>query len=315
MKIGNIIKSLFMVTALGSLFLQCPPTLPDDIPPVVNIIYPISGQEISGITIVSVGASDETELKEVALFIDGEVVVTSRAALLQYSWDTGPIADNQNHSLYATATDGRNNGFSGSVIVRVVADSNPDSLPPVILILHPITGSTVSDTVNVVPQIEDPSPIDRVEYFVDGIQEATITQSPYEYFWPVTSFINGTVHSIFARAYDINQNNSVSNTVNVTVLNTDIIPPSVLITFPAAGTVFTAGDTVEIVADAQDNIGVQRVEFSIDGQLMITDTSRPYSYIWDTTEYGDGNLHTIYVKAFDFAQNSDAQLITVTVNP
>jgi hypothetical protein len=314
MKIGNIIKSLFSVAALGSLFLQCPPTLPDDIPPVVNIIQPVSGQVVSGTTLVTVGASDETELKEVVLFIDGVIVLTGKGALLQYSWDTAPIADNQEHNLYATATDGRNNGFSGSVIVRVVSSSNPDSLPPVISILHPTTGSTVSDTVNVVPQIEDASPIDRVEYFVDGIVEATITQAPYEYLWPVTPFINGTVHTIFAKAYDINQNSSVSNIVSVTVQNIDIVPPSVLITFPTAGSVFTAGDTVEIVADAQDNIGIQRVEFSIDGQLKITDTSRPYSYIWDTTGFGAGQ-HTIYVKAYDLAQNSNAQLISVTINP
>jgi hypothetical protein len=314
MQIGNIIKSILIVITLGSLFLQCPPTLPDDIPPVVNIIHPVPGQEVSGITLVSVGASDETELKEVALFIDGAVVLTGKAALLQYNWDTTPIADNQEHNLYATATDGRNNGFSGSVIVRVISSSNPDSLPPVISILHPTTGSIVSDSVNVVPEIEDASPIDRVEYFVDGVQVATITQAPYEYFWPVTSFINGSVHSIFARAYDVTQNNSVSNIVSVTVQNNDIIPPSVLITFPAAGTVFTAGDTVEVVADAQDNVGIQRVEFSIDGKLKIVDTSRPYSYLWDTSEFG-GNLHTIYVKAYDFAQNNNAQLITVTVNP
>ena len=207
-----------------------------------------------------------------------------------------------------------NNGFSGSVIVRVISSSNPDSLPPVIAILHPTTGSIVSDTVNVVPEIVDASPIDRVEYYVDGILEATLTQAPYEYLWPVTALINGTVHTLFARAYDINQNNSVSNIVSVTVQNIDVIPPTVLITFPAPNAVFTAGDTVEIVADAQDNIAIERVEFSIDGQLKITDTSRPYSYIWDTTEFG-GSQHTIYVKAYDFAQNSNAQLITVTVNP
>ena len=107
MKIGNIFKSLFIIMTLGSLFLQCPPTLPDDIPPVVNIIHPVPGQVVSGTTLVSVGASDETELKEVVLFIDGVIVLTGKAALLQYNWDTAPIADNRDHNLYATATDGR----------------------------------------------------------------------------------------------------------------------------------------------------------------------------------------------------------------
>jgi hypothetical protein len=316
MNFFSFLRIILLILVSLALFIQCPPEIPDEIAPVVNIIYPVDGQAVSGTIKVSVGASDETDLKLVNLFIDGEMVAASENPLLEYIWDTAPIADNQNHSLYATATDkSDNNGFSGNVIVRVVTGSFPDTLAPVITILNPVTGATVIDTVNVVSQVYDENEIDKVDYFVDGELIHTTSQVPYSYQWIVTNYENGSSHNLFGVAYDANQNSSVSNVVTVTVLNTDIIPPTVLIIYPAAASIFTAGDTVSVTVDAQDNIGIQRVEFYIDGLLRVTDTSRPYRYDWDTTGFGDGGTHTIYVKAFDFAGNNTAQLVTVTVNP
>ncbi|MCK4892526.1 MAG: hypothetical protein KAT07_01100 [Calditrichia bacterium] len=314
MKFFNIIKSLFTVSALGLLFLQCPPEVPDEIPPVVDIIHPVNGQAVSGTVQVSVVASDERDLKEIILFIDGHITVSSPGPLLDYNWDTAPIADDRNHSLYATATDASNNaGFSGSVVVRIVSGANPDTLPPVISILNPVTGSVVSDTVEVVSQVEDETGIDRVEYFVDGNLEYTATQEPYTFQWYVGTLPNGSAHSIFARAYDTNQNNSVSNTVSVTVQNTDMIAPTITILFPTTGATFFEGQVVSITAQAEDNIGVQRVDFFIDGELQFSDSTADYQFDWNTTGYGDNGLHTIFVKAFDFASNNGAQLINVTV--
>ena len=316
MKFFSFLRIIMFTLVSLTLFIQCPPEIPDEIAPVVNIIYPVDGQAVSGTIKVSVGASDETDLKQVNLFIDGEMVAVSENPLLEYIWNTVPIADNGNHSLYATATDkSDNNGFSGNVIVRVVTGSYPDTLAPVITILNPVTGATVIDTVNVVSQVYDENEIDKVDYFVDGELIHTTSQVPYSYQWIVTNYENGSSHNLFGVAYDANQNSSVSNVVTVTVVNTDIIPPTVLIIYPAAASIFTAGDIVSVTADAQDNIGIQRVEFYVDGLLKITDTSRPYRYDWDTTGFGDGGTHTIYVKAFDFAGNSNAQLVTVTVNP
>ncbi len=316
MNVKRIFTTILFLTIITGLFIQCPPEIPDTVAPVVNIIYPVQGQAVSGTVRITVGASDETELKQIDLFIDGDRITSSPGPLLEYAWDTEPIADNRNHSIYATASDkSDNNGFAGPVTVRVVSGSSPDTLPPVISILNPINGSIVADTVTVVPQIIDDSPIERVDYYVNGKIDYTTSQSPYEFEWNVQKYQNGTSLSLFARAFDINLNNSVSNIVTVTVQNTDITPPSVLILYPPAGTVLTAGDTVIVAVDAQDNFGIQRVEFYIDGELRLTDTSPPYKYTWYTAGYGDGRLHTLYVKAFDFAGNTNTQLVTVTVNP
>ena len=316
MKVFSFLGMIMLILVSLTLFIQCPPEVPDEIAPVVNIIYPVDGQAVSGTIKVSVAASDETDLKQVNLFIDGEMVAVSENPLLEHIWNTVPIADNRNHSLYATATDkSDNNGFSGNVIVRVVTGSFPDTLAPVITILNPVTGAIVVDTVNVVSQVYDDNQIDKVQYFVDGELMHTTTQIPYSYEWIVTNYENGSSHNLFGVAYDANQNSSVSNVVTVTVQNTDITPPTVVIIHPATGTIFSAGVIVPVVADVQDEIGIQRVEFYIDGELKVTDTTSPYSYNWNTTGYGDGRTHTIYVKAFDLAGNNNAQLVTVTVNP
>lgn len=315
MKILRWIKIITFAFISSLLFIQCAPELPDEIPPTVVIMNPFNGQIVSGSVLVTVGASDETELNLVNLFIDGVEVTSGSGPLLKYIWNTSPIADNRDHNIHATATDKQgNNGFSGNVIVRVVAGA-PDTLAPVITILNPVNGSTVSDTVQVVPQIFDDSPILKVDYFVDGKLDFTAEEEPFEFQWIVNRLIDGSSHNIFARAYDINLNNSVSNIIRVTIRNEDNFAPTIVILYPAEGTSFSEGEPVNIAVDAQDNVGVDKVEFYIDGDLLQVDTSRPFEYEWDTTFYGDGRLHTIFIRASDFAGNSSVQLITVIINP
>ncbi len=58
--------------------------------------------------------------------------------------------------------------------------------------------------------------------------------------------------------------------------------------------------TIEVNATDNES-GVDRVEFIINGLLLGTDTSEPYSYDWRTLRSGK---HTIQVKAYDKAGNS-----------
>jgi hypothetical protein len=60
--------------------------------------------------------------------------------------------------------------------------------------------------------------------------------------------------------------------------------------------------SITIEVNASDNqSGINRVEFYIDGILKGSDTSKPYSYDW--REMRSGN-HTITVKAYDNGGNS-----------
>jgi len=83
-------------------------------------------------------------------------------------------------------------------------------------------------------------------------------------------------------------------------------PPSVSLTSPTSGQQFNAGASVALNATASDNGSVSRVEFRIDGALVSTDTSAPYSFSTSTLAAGS---HTAQATAFD---NATPPLSTAT---
>ncbi|AZR74573.1 hypothetical protein BBF96_14960 [Anoxybacter fermentans] len=94
--------------------------------------------------------------------------------------------------------------------------------------------------------------------------------------------------------------------------SSDTISPTVNITAPSNGA--TVSGTVAYSADASDNVGVTQVKFFIDGVLVGTDTTAPYSISWDTTNYSNGD-HNLVAKAYDAAGNvGTSSTVTVTVN-
>lgn len=81
----------------------------------------------------------------------------------------------------------------------------------------------------------------------------------------------------------------------------DTISPSISLTSPANG--LTVTGAISLAATASDNVGVAKVEFYIDGGLVGTDMTSPYSISWNSAGVNDGP-HTAYAKAFDGAGNS-----------
>jgi hypothetical protein len=63
--------------------------------------------------------------------------------------------------------------------------------------------------------------------------------------------------------------------------------------------------SITLAATASDNVGVTKVEFSIDGVLKATDTTAPYSTAFDSRTLANGS-HTLVARAFDAAGNSGA---------
>jgi len=95
----------------------------------------------------------------------------------------------------------------------------------------------------------------------------------------------------------------------------DTEDPAVSITQPADNAVVSG--TVEIKATADDNEGVTKVEFYVDGDLKGTDNEAAdseYSYSWDASGETPGSSHTIQAKAYDAADNvGESSVITVTI--
>ncbi|WP_211840797.1 extracellular catalytic domain type 1 short-chain-length polyhydroxyalkanoate depolymerase [Pseudoxanthomonas sacheonensis] len=92
--------------------------------------------------------------------------------------------------------------------------------------------------------------------------------------------------------------------------NLDGNAPTVSLTAPANGA--SVSGTVTVSATASDDIGVDRVEFLLDGTLLGSDASAPYSISWNSATASTGN-HTLQARAFDLVDNVGTSA-TVAVN-
>ncbi len=93
--------------------------------------------------------------------------------------------------------------------------------------------------------------------------------------------------------------------------NLDGTAPTVAITAPAAGS--TVSGIVTINATAADAIGIDRVEFLVDGNLLGSDATSPYAVSWNTASAGNG-AHTLQARAVDLADNVGSSApVAVTV--
>src|SRR5439155_10661831 len=99
----------------------------------------------------------------------------------------------------------------------------------------------------------------------------------------------------------------------LTALAQDIKPPSVSITAPSDGITICEPGGVTITAQATDDVGVSRVEFSDNGGFPYTRYSSPYTVDWFVSR-GQNGPHTWKATAFDAAGNSSSSEITLTVD-
>ena len=90
----------------------------------------------------------------------------------------------------------------------------------------------------------------------------------------------------------------------------DTQDPVVQITNPANGSQINQSITIETTAT--DEAGIAQLEFYIDAQLVSTQVTSPYAYLWNTENVSDGQ-HTLRVVAIDLAGRSSEQTLSVSV--
>ena len=97
------------------------------------------------------------------------------------------------------------------------------------------------------------------------------------------------------------------------LLATDPTLPSLTITEPASGAVIDLNSIVTVNATATDTDGyITGVAFYLDDVLQATDTSSPYSWVWNTNGL-PGGAYTIMATATDNDGNSVSRSITITL--
>lgn len=93
--------------------------------------------------------------------------------------------------------------------------------------------------------------------------------------------------------------------------NLDGVPPTATLTSPANGAAVSG--IVTLAAIASDDIGVARVDFLLDGALLGSDATAPYSHAWDSSGTSNG-AHVLSARAVDLAGNTGTSSpVNVTV--
>lgn len=86
--------------------------------------------------------------------------------------------------------------------------------------------------------------------------------------------------------------------------------PTVSIASPSAGQ--TVSGTIAYAANATDNAGVSRVDFSVDSTALVSDSAAPYGGSLDTTKLANGT-HVLKAVAYDAQGLSAASQVSINV--
>jgi hypothetical protein len=143
---------------------------------------------------------------------------------------------------------------------------------------------------------------------VDGNQTSAVdslNNASGSYYYRVRSYKTVGPKTIYS---------SYSNVAEVTVTTADTVSPSVEISTPSADVSVTSAQDLDIIASANDDVGVTKVEFYDDTSLIGTDTTNTFSTTLSLDETSNGT-HTIHAVAYDAAGNSSQSgSVNVTVD-
>ena len=193
----------------------------DNINPSGLIMYPYAGQILSGQQTISILAEDNTGIDSVDFFINNALVYTDFVEPYEYDWNTEFEFEDANHIIGSIVTDMAGNQFEIPSISVFVNNIPNDNVPPTISISNPVSGQTVSGTINFAVNVDDNVGISQVEFFIDGYSFGVVTEEPYSYLWDTSSNIgvHGNEHALSAIVMDTAGNTSFSQPILVIVDN------------------------------------------------------------------------------------------------
>lgn len=182
------------------------------------------------------------------------------------------------------------------------------NIAPTISITSPSNGATIGfgDYTLTANANDEQGYVTAVEFFVDGVSVGVDNTAPYEVVY------NATVgaHAISAIATDGDCLTGQSQTVNVTVSSN--AAPSVTLNAPSTA---VEGSAITLSSTASDSDGtITQVQFFVDGVLVGTDATSPYSFVWTATLGADQAITAVATDNSGLTTTSNAVLITVTAN-
>jgi hypothetical protein len=183
-----------------------------------------------------------------------------------------------------------------------------DPTPPTARLAAPANGALVGGVVTLRPTVSDNRGVAWAQLWKDGVLWSTSYAAPFTLAWDAGREREGA-HTLQVRAVDAAGNVGASETIRVMV---DATKPTVSITSPAPNA--TVRGAVNVAVKAADANGVGRVTLSVDGVVVATDTTAPYSLPWNSALAGSNARKTLVVTAYDRSGLSATSQVVVTAS-
>lgn len=259
---------------------------------------------------VTITSTDNTGITGIDVYVDGAVKqsIATTTSPYTYQWNTTGLSLG-NHAFQARARDAYGNVGQSSIINVTIADkTNPTATltTPTSPVKGTVTlSATASDTGG--------TNVTKVEFYAGTTLIATgDTTSPYQATWVTTDgrFPDG-VYSLTAKAYDgaSPANEGTSPAVNVTVENTDKIPPSAPTNFRATSTNLNSASLAWNAST--DNVGVTGYRVTRNGTTLPTTTGLTLT----DTGLSPATTYNYSVVAIDATGNTSAAATLVVTTP
>ena len=293
----------------------------DSEPPNAFFLTPFSGQFLTGLTDITVIATDNIGVQYVSYFVNnvlqGYILPEENSSSFVYPWNTALVQSGDYYSIYANVRDINNNvTIIPPISVYVDNGTQMDVTPPNGAIVSPPAGISLSGNVQIIINASDNRAMGEVFLNINNELVDIIENEPYSYTWNTSNEQEDSEHIISVILSDLAGNETPLNPISVTVDNdpsSDTDPPNIIIMEPIAGQ--NVSGTIPIIIYAEDESGISQIEYFINGILVETDSIYPFSFDWITNDYADDQDHIIYVIAYDIAGNfSHHQPIAVYVD-
>ena len=186
------------------------------------------------------------------------------------------------------------------------------SLPPQLSLMNPVQGSVFAtgQSILLMAQASDDVETVSVSFYVNDIFVGATASVPYEMAYQIPAAYSGGI-TISAVAQDIGGNESRVDVPFQVLTNT---PPSVALTQPLLPATFKEGDIIHLVASTVDQEGVSQVNFLVDGLIVGSDATIPYSYDYQVPyNYLAGGTLQISAQVVDTA-GSKASTAASSIN-
>lgn len=250
------------------------------------------GETVAGTLAVRATASvpGDATVQQVTFEVNGSVLATDTTAPFEATIETDPARGGYpNGTALRVIATARDTFWRAGVRSVRVTVGNPTARLTDPGSYEEVTGDP---TWAAVAEAGDGRTIAQVELLANGTTVATDTTAPFGGTFDTAALFEGT-NSLVARATDSEGIVRQSATREIVVGR-----PEATLLFPPPFEQVLASGPVTLAAEAGSPVGVARVDFLVDGTIVGSDGSAPYSIAWDPSGAAQGS-HSVVARAVD----------------